>query len=88
MLKNFMEELVDTYLPTLIVNFNYVCKCEKCILDIKALALNNLKPLYLVTEKGEVYSKNDQLGVQYRVDVINQLAQSIQLVSKNPRHTV
>jgi len=88
MLKNFMEELVDTYLPTLIVNFDDVCKCERCTLDIKAIALNNLKPLYLVSEKGELYSKNSQLGVQYRVDVINQLAQAIQLVSKNPRHAI
>lgn len=86
MLKNYMEIVLDEALPTVLEKYNNICTCERCIEDIKAIALNKFMPLYVVTEKGTVYSKINQLNVQFAADVISEITQAIEIVSKNPRH--
>ncbi len=85
-LKNYMEIAVDKVLPNIIKAFSTICACDKCILDIKAIALNNLKPHYVVTDRGELYSKVDEMKVQFETDVMKALIDAIAIVSKNPRH--
>ena len=60
-LKNYMEEVVDRKLKELLQDRNDVCQCKHCRLDIMAIALNDLPPRYIVSEKGEVYSKVSSL---------------------------
>lgn len=86
MIKNYMEQIVEETLPTIIDNYTNICKCEKCLDDIRAMALNNLKPLYYVTEEGAVYSKLNELGQQFRTDIISELIKAIEVVSKKPKH--
>ena len=62
------------------------CKCEQCLNDIKAITLNNLKPMYVVTEEGILYTKIKELNNQFRADIIGELAKSIKIVEGNPRH--
>lgn len=81
-----MEQVVEKVLPTIINKYENICKCEKCIDDIKALTLNNLKPLYVVTEKGAIYSKVKRLQLQFNIDVVDELTKAIEVVSKNPEH--
>lgn len=59
-LKNFMEEVVFLVMKDIVKDIN-VCACEKCSLDIAAIALNDLPPKYIVSEKGELYSRIDGL---------------------------
>jgi competence protein ComFB len=59
-LKNFMEEVVFLVMKDIVKDIN-VCTCEKCSLDIAAIALNDLPPKYIVSEKGELYSRIDGL---------------------------
>lgn len=86
-LKNYMEDVVALLLDELIRDRD-VCKCELCRLDMMAIALNNLPPKYIVTRKGEVYAKTDLLSRQYRTDVIIQLLKAMEIVSKNPHHSI
>ena len=86
MIKNYMEQIVDETLPTVIDKYTDICKCEKCIDDIKAITLNNLKPLYIVTEEGAIYSKLKELEQQFKTDIISELIKAIELVSKRPKH--
>ncbi|MBC3887590.1 competence protein ComFB [Acetobacterium paludosum] len=86
MLKNYMENTVDAFLPHLIANYPDICKCERCIEDIKAIALNNLKPAYYVTQEGLLYSKVDEMTTQYKADLTSELTKAIDIVSQNPRH--
>lgn len=88
MLKNYMEIIVDIILPGVLEKYNNICKCERCINDIKALALNNLKPHYVATEKGQVYTKVNELEIQFRADTISALVSAIEKVSKNLRHNI
>lgn len=86
MLKNCMEDVVSDMLPDLLEKYEGVCTCDKCVQDIKAIALNNLQPLYGVTEKGRLYIKINQLGAQFKIDVSNQLIKAIDKVSLNIKH--
>jgi competence protein ComFB len=84
-IKNYMEEIVFNQLKEILTDIN-MCTCEKCILDIAAIALNDLPPKYLVSEKGELYSKIDSLRQQFEVDVISAITKAAVMVKRKPRH--
>ncbi len=85
--ENFTAVIVDEVLEDLLkVPSLEICKCERCILDIKALALNKLPPKYVVTRRGEVFAKLDIFRNQIRVDVLKAVVESIEIVKKNPSH--
>ena len=48
--------------------------------------MNNLKPLYFTSEKGEVYNKLNELEIQFGADVLRELIKAIEIVSKKPHH--
>ena len=83
-LKNFIEDVVENILGELLNNYPQLCKCEKCLLDIKAIALNKLPAKYIVSEKGEVYSKIEAFNRQFEIDVTRQLIDAIEKVNINP----
>ncbi len=80
-----MEKYVDIKLKELLDKYTHVCTCEKCIEDVKAIALNNLKPLYVVTHKGEMFKKMDSMLTQYNVDVTKEIVAAFEKVSKSPQ---
>lgn len=86
MLKNYMEDVVDNILSGILNRYKCMCKCERCVEDIKAITLNNLKPLYVATEKGNIYAKINELIVQFTTDATIEIVKAIEIVSKNPRH--
>lgn len=85
-LKNYMEILVDEVLPGMILNEQEICKCDRCILDIKAIALNRLAPKYIVSDIGEIYRRYDDVSKQLEIDAIEAIMRSIELVKRYPRH--
>jgi len=80
-----MEDIVLNNL-NLLLEKEDMCKCEKCRLDIMALALNRLPSKYVVTQKGHVYAKLAELELQLKADVIRELTRAIEIVKKNPQH--
>ncbi len=84
-LKNFMEDVVLSLMQDILEDID-VCKCDKCFMDIAAIALNSLPPKYIVTEKGELYSKVETLKQQFEVDIIAAITKAAVLVKRNPRH--
>jgi len=84
-IKNYMEEIVFNQMKDVLTDIN-MCTCDKCMLDIAAIALNDLPPKYIVTEKGELYSKINTLKQQFEVDVIAAITKAAVLVKRNPRH--
>lgn len=85
-LKNFMEDLVLQRLDEVISSHTNICRCEKCRLDIAALALNFLPPRYIVTTQGETYSRISALEQQFNVDILTALSHAVQIVSGKPHH--
>lgn len=86
LLKNYMEEAVQNTMEEILAHREDVCKCERCLMDIKALALNKLPPKYVVTRKGYVYTKVNELVNQFKADITVAIAKAIKVVRENPRH--
>lgn len=84
-MKNYMEEIVFNTMDDILKDIN-MCKCERCRYDIAAKALNDLPPQYIVTQKGEIYSKINNLKTQFEVDVITAITKAAIIVKRNPNH--
>ncbi len=85
-LYNLMEDEVLNAIASIQKEIGIKCQCEKCILDIAAIALNSLSPKYVVTEKGYLYAKANNMNPQFNTDVVTAVTKAIEIVSKNPRH--
>ncbi len=84
-MKNYMEEIVLSAMEDILKDIK-VCNCERCKYDIAAKSLNDLPPQYIVTQKGEIYSKINNLKAQFEVDVISAITKAAILVKRNPNH--
>lgn len=83
-LYNVMEKLVIDKLDITLKKMN-CCRCDRCKEDIIAIALNNLKPMYIVASKDEIENKIlelDNLGLEVTTSVLK----AVLAVRKNPRH--
>ena len=85
-LRNLVEDEVFYLVEKILNEDESLCKCEKCKLDIAAIALNNLKPKYTVTEKGYVFSKTYGLKPQFNTDILTEIIKAAEIVRNNPRH--
>lgn len=85
-LKNYMEDLVMQQMDTVITTNRDVCGCEKCRHDIAAIALTILPARYVVTSKGETYTRIKALEQQFSIDIVTALTEGIKTVKKHPHH--
>ncbi|MGB9814089.1 MAG: late competence development ComFB family protein [Thermovenabulum sp.] len=85
-LKNFMEDVVFQILDEILMEKKDFCSCERCKMDIAAIALNHLPPKYTVTESGEVFTKVELLSQQFRADALVEILKAIEIVSRKPHH--
>lgn len=83
--RNYMEVCVEDMLKPILKEINS-CSCDKCVMDITAIALNSLKPKYVVTKKGELYSKLTTLRHQFDVEIIAAITKAAVIVARDPRH--
>lgn len=84
-LVNMMEIIARQKLDDMLAKLD-CCKCEKCYLDMLAFALNNLKPMYVNSKEGELFSKVKSMSYQNTVDIDVAVASAINIVSSSPRH--
>jgi competence protein ComFB len=85
-LKNYMETVVEELLALCLKKGEPLCDCARCRLDVVAHALNHLPSKYVVTPEGEKYAQMESLNLQSKTEVMARVLDSIQVVSKNPRH--
>lgn len=85
-IHNYMEDVVKDMLEELILKRENICKCEKCKFDMIAWALNRLPAKYVVSDKGRIFTKLQEVEIQFRADVVRELTKAISHISKNPQH--
>lgn len=85
-LHNYIEKVVREVLEEILSRKNDICKCEKCRLDMMAIALNNLPPQYYVSDKGEVFSKLMSTYADMRTKVLTEVTKAVMQVEKRPSH--
>jgi competence protein ComFB len=87
LLKNEAEKLVlDELEIQLARTSEEICRCNDCIVDMAAMALNNVRPLYRFSILGTLYAAQAKNEPNYADTIQQAVAQAIQRVSSNPSH--
>jgi competence protein ComFB len=87
LLKNEAEELVLRELEKQLQTQDAeLCRCNECIVDMAALALNTVKPLYRFSLLGTQYAAQAMSEQSYAESVQNAVSQAITKVRSNPAH--
>ncbi len=85
--KNYAENQVEHILKSVLKDYPNICTCKKCLDDMSALALNSIKPKYVVSEAGKIYTTAlNEIDKQEGVSITTQVIKSVETVSANPKH--
>jgi competence protein ComFB len=63
-----------------------ICRCNDCVVDMAAMALNAVKPLYRCSLLGELYTAEAMNDEAYAKNVKKVVKLAIEKVSSNPSH--
>ena len=63
-----------------------ICRCNECVVDMAAMALNTVRPLYRFSLLGTLYAAQAINEQAYADSVQQAVAQAIAKVSANPAH--
>ena len=82
---NVMETLVDMMALEYMEKFK-ICTCDRCLADVKALALTKLAGKYVVVDKSAVQPMINFYEKKYRSDIIVELTKACITIDENPHH--
>ena len=82
---NVMQVLVEEKAPKYVQMFG-LCACDRCMEDVKALALNHLPPKYVVLEHGDMIPRLTVYEGKFNSDITAQLLQACKVVMLTPHH--
>ena len=86
-LKNESETHIFNELAAQLKALPYeVCRCNDCLGDMAAIALNRVAPKYRWSLLGSLYTASAMDDKEYRTSVENAVREAIQTVRKNPSH--
>jgi competence protein ComFB len=88
-LKNEAERLVINEMENQLETFSEpICKCNDCILDMAAMALNSVKPLYRVSLLGSLYAATAMDEENYATEIREGVFAAIERIRKFPSHDI
>ncbi len=76
----YVKKMVEEVLAS---NENY-CRCQKCVVDYVALALNNLPAMYKVMSLGQMLDVNEKENLEESIR--KEVMTAIEKVNSNPTH--
>jgi len=86
-LKNESEKLVLDELEIQLAQAgDDICRCNDCIVDMAAMALNNVKPLYRFSILGTLYAAQAKNEPLYADAIKQAVTKAIEKVTTNPSH--
>jgi competence protein ComFB len=86
LLKNEAEVMVIREVESQLEKQTDMCLCNECIVDIAAIALNNVKPLYRFSLLGTLYASQAMTEQSYADSIKKAVADAIVKVKNNPAH--
>ncbi|MDR1025171.1 MAG: late competence development ComFB family protein [Treponema sp.] len=87
LLKNEAENLVLNELGQQLESCDAeICTCNDCVVDMAAIALNSVKPLYRFSILGTLYTAQAMSDDAYRESIKTAVSAAIEKVRKNPSH--
>ncbi|AEF85303.1 conserved hypothetical protein [Treponema primitia ZAS-2] len=86
-LANEAEHLVHDELGRQLESFQgEICLCNDCVVDMAAMALNTVKPLYRYSLLGTLWASSAMSDGAYAESVREAVSNAIEKVRKNPSH--
>ncbi|AIZ61686.1 competence protein ComFB [Bacillus safensis] len=85
MLLNAKEILLKEILYQYLNQLNMICHCEKCMEDVLAISLNQVKPQYITDIDKISYSKSEMVDKQKNTAMLVILTEAASKVSAFPR---
>lgn len=79
MLQNYMELLVNKVYNEVKDEYN-LCENSKCENDIKSMALNNLPPMYFLSNVSDGERAAFLIDRQRKISVLSQLTQAVDAI--------
>ena len=87
LLKNEAEQLVIHEMEQQLKSAPQdMCRCNECVVDMAAMVLNTVKPMYRFSLLGTLYAAQAMNEQSYADSVQQAVAQAIARVSTNPAH--
>jgi len=87
LLKNEAEQLVLLELEKQLEAYTgELCRCNDCVVDMAAIALNTVKPLYRFSLLGTLYTAQAMSETDYADSVRQAVSTAIEKVKQNPSH--
>jgi competence protein ComFB len=87
LLKNEAENLVICELEKQLDAYGEeMCLCNECVVDMAAMALNAVKPLYRFSLLGTLYTEQAMNEESYAESMRKEVAMAIKKVKENPSH--
>jgi competence protein ComFB len=83
-LVNEAERLILEELEQELNKDDKICKCQECVLDMAAYALNHTEPNYRVSLLGKLYASS--VNSKYETEIKKAVKEAIKKVKKNPAH--
>ena len=83
--RNIMEDIVYEKLDSIIDSLG-CCTCDKCKADIAAYVLNHVTPRYVASEKGELFSKVQELNQNSNTEILRKIVSASEIIKERPRH--
>ncbi|MCX7614829.1 MAG: late competence development ComFB family protein [Clostridiales bacterium] len=84
-LINVVEEMVWIKIDEIIKTMD-MCECSKCRLNACAIALNSLKPVYIITENDAKDADGYTENPEFQVKVIQEVTRALEIVKECPLH--
>lgn len=79
--KALVEAKVDKY-----IKLFGLCSCDRCRIDVIALALSNLPPKYVVAREHEMVPMLSVCETKYNAAIVSQVMNACKVVMEHPRH--
>ncbi len=80
-MQTLVEEKARKYME-----MSGLCTCDRCVADVKALALNGLMPKYVVMNAGEMVPRITLYDGRFSAEVTSQILRACETVKKRPHH--
>ncbi|MDR2398167.1 MAG: late competence development ComFB family protein [Spirochaetaceae bacterium] len=87
LLGNQAEQLVFDELERQLAAFEgELCRCNDCVADMAAMALNMVKPLYRYSLLGTLYAAQAMTDEAYAASIREAVSEAIEKIHQNPSH--
>jgi competence protein ComFB len=85
-MENETERFVLQYLEEALNSDTTVCRCEDCVLDMAAYALNHAPVSYRISLLGKLYAKAKEIDEGYVKKIKKAVHEAVEKIKANPSH--